>query len=199
MSKDPYEILGVSRNASEEEIKKAYRELAKKYHPDNYTDPNMASLAEEKMKEINEAYEAVKNGEASDGNYGYDDGNSSQQGSIYFEVRRLINMQSFVDAELLLDSVQNTERGAEWHFLKGCLLTHRGWYLDAQKYFETACRMNPQNGEYRQAYESLNRTATGYNNTWSRGNGNSDSYCCTSDCCTAMLCADCLCSCCGPR
>ena len=54
---DPYSVLGVSPNASDEEIKKAYRELARKYHPDNYQNNPLADLAEEKMKEINEAYE----------------------------------------------------------------------------------------------------------------------------------------------
>jgi len=58
--RDPYSVLGVSQNASDQEIKKAYRELARKYHPDNYVNTPLADLAEEKMKEVNEAYEAIQ-------------------------------------------------------------------------------------------------------------------------------------------
>ena len=57
---NPYTVLGVDRTATDDEIKKAYRELAKKYHPDNYADSPLADLAEEKMKEINEAYDAIQ-------------------------------------------------------------------------------------------------------------------------------------------
>ena len=58
--KDPYKVLGVPPDASDDEIKKAYRALARKYHPDNYNGSDLADLAEEKMKEVNEAYDAVK-------------------------------------------------------------------------------------------------------------------------------------------
>ena len=82
--KDPYEVLGVSRNASEEEVKSAYRALAKKYHPDKYANSDLADLANEKMQEINEAYDAiVKNGFGKGGssyNYGYS-GNYGSSGS----------------------------------------------------------------------------------------------------------------------
>ena len=57
--KNPYSVLGISDKASVDEVKKAYRELAKKYHPDNYINNPLADLAEEKMKEINEAYDSI--------------------------------------------------------------------------------------------------------------------------------------------
>ena len=58
---DPYKVLGVSPNASDEEVKAAYRKLAKKYHPDNYANSPLADLADEKMKEVNEAYDTIMN------------------------------------------------------------------------------------------------------------------------------------------
>ena len=57
---DPYRILGVSPSASDDEVKKAYRALAKKYHPDNYQDDPVREIANEKMKEINAAYEEIQ-------------------------------------------------------------------------------------------------------------------------------------------
>ena len=69
---DPYEVLGVSRDADDETIKKAYRSLVKKYHPDRYVNTPMADVASEKMKQINEAYDMITNKKntSSQGGYG---------------------------------------------------------------------------------------------------------------------------------
>ena len=73
MIMDPYKILGVSPSSSKDEIKKAYRELSRKYHPDSYADNPLANLAEEKFKEVQEAYEQIMKGKDS----GYSGGNAS--------------------------------------------------------------------------------------------------------------------------
>ena len=57
---DPYQILNIPPTATDEEVKRAYRDLARKYHPDNYHDNPLADLAQEKMKEINEAYDQIQ-------------------------------------------------------------------------------------------------------------------------------------------
>lgn len=103
--RDPYTVLGVSQNASDQEIKKAYRELARKYHPDNYVNNPLADLAEEKMKEVNEAYEAIQKQRSGGGGYqqqssGYYQGGYQQQqqrqygggNPTFARVRNLINM-----------------------------------------------------------------------------------------------------------
>lgn len=60
MSKTPYQVLGITPDASDEEVKQAYRALARKYHPDRYTNTDLADLANEKMQEVNAAYEEIQ-------------------------------------------------------------------------------------------------------------------------------------------
>ena len=85
MSKNPYDVLGVSQNASDDEVKKAYRELSRKYHPDANVDNPLADLAEEKFKEIQEAYDEIMRQRSQGGSsYGGSQGGSrSSAGSGY--------------------------------------------------------------------------------------------------------------------
>ena len=193
---DPYKVLGVAREASDEEIKKAYRELARKYHPDNYVDNPLADLVEEKMKEINEAYDQIQKERtsgstgSSHSNQGYSSGGYSD----YTQVRELINNRRYSDAELILDAVSASNRNAEWNFLKGCVLIQRGWYYDAQKYLETACYLDPTNSEYRAALDRIRQNTASYGGGYHTSSGGGTSAC---DICSSLICADCLCECCG--
>ncbi len=184
--KDPYEVLGVARNASKDEIKQAYRELARKYHPDNYVNNPLSDLAEEKMKEINEAYDAIIKGKSASQSSSYNSSGNSYGSSRYAEIRRAISMNNIAYAEQMLSQI--TTHDAEWNFLMGSVMLRRGWYDNARSYFLTAHNMEPNNPEYA---EALNRMSG------AQGMGGMNmmglSPC---DCCTGLMCADCLCDCC---
>lgn len=198
--KDPYKILGVDPNASDDDIKQAYRKLARKYHPDKYADSDLKDLADEKMKEINAAYEEIQkiraakqnsqNGYSSQGSQG---SQSSQGRYNYANVRRNINQGNVGAAEAELNSVDAGDRAAEWHYLMGCVYVKKGYYNDAQRMFDTACNMDPSNREYRQARENLHRGARGYGNGYNTSNGG----CTACDVCQGLICADCCCECMG--
>ena len=187
--KNPYEILGISPTATDEQVKAAYRELAKKYHPDNYGDNPLSDLAEEKMQEINEAYDAIIRMRRQGGSAGQQGAAGS---SRYADIRNLIRAGRTVDAESLLDGIPAPSRDAEWYFLKGSVLYKKGWLDDAFSHFSTATRMDPTNAEYRQAYDQLDRMRrTGGYRVAPGGN---DAGC---NICQGLLCADCCCECMG--
>lgn len=181
--KDPYEVLGVSRGASDEEIKKAYRELVRKYHPDNYTNNPLADLAQEKMKEINEAYDAItKNG----GSQSYQGSYSSGSTAQFAAIRSAINAGNLAFAEQQLMAVAN--RTAEWYFLMGSVYYRKGWMDEARKNYQTACSMEPGNLEFRQALNHLQSGGQAYRAP-AYNTGGMD----TCDCCSSLICADCCC------
>jgi curved DNA-binding protein CbpA len=199
--KNPYEVLGVSQNATDEEIKSAYRKLAKKYHPDNYTDSPLADLAEEKMKEVNEAYDQIMNmrkngGSGNNNSYGYSGSYSNSGYSEYQNVRVMIQQNRLDEAERILDAVDSNHRSAEWHFLRGMCYFRRGWTNEAVSHFQRACQMEPNNMEYRQALNNMSRQQSyGYGGYNMNPNG-TGSECNSCDICTGLMCMDCLCHCC---
>ena len=211
--KNPYQVLGIPPTATDEEVKEAYRKVARKYHPDNYSADNpLADLATEKMKEINEAYDAIKeeriNAKVNGGNNARTGAGSSDRTggdpndphyAAYCEARRYLNSRRAAAADGILSRIPENERSAEWHFLKSVVLMHRGWMNDAMRELETACEMDPDNQEYQQAKEMFNRSASGYGSTYyNEGAYRRESAgCCDADFCTTLCLANLLCNLCG--
>lgn len=202
---DPYSVLGIKPEATDDEVKQAYRALARKYHPDNYQDNPLADLAEEKMKEINEAYEAITKMRAGGGSSGYgyqqqsnqnrsSGGNASYNGyqqqrgysnPLYARVRSAINNGDIREAENLL--AQAPQQDAEWYFLQGSIAYRKGWLDEAMTQYQRAVSMDPGNVEYRQAYNMMQQGGQAYR---------TDAYSNTMDamdCCTTLMCLNCMC------
>ena len=207
--KDPYSILGVSQGATDEEVKNAYRNLARKYHPDNYDDNNpLKELAKEKMQEINAAYDEIqrnrseseRSNSSSNNSYGSSYSNNSYSANnIYATIRQKINERRYREAEQLLMNVGEFDRTADWHFLNSVCLMQRGKTADAMRELELACTMDPSNLEYQKAKEMFNTAGSRYGSTYygeggRRYRSSSDDAC---DCCMNLMCLDCLCECMG--
>lgn len=212
--RDPYQVLGVPSTATDEEVKKAYRDLARKYHPDNYHDNPLADLAQERMKEINEAYEAVqsqrkaqRSGGYSASGAGYGTGyggyQSAYQGSYqgssrYQRVRMAISSGDLNLAEELLNA--QTDHDAEWNYLKGAICTRRGWLDEARRYYQTAVQMAPDNAEYQRALDMAEGRQNAYRpngygsvTTGSCDNNDCLRLCGISLCCNALGVPVCFC------
>lgn len=193
--RDPYTVLGVSKDATDEQIKNAYREQARKYHPDNYTDNPLSDLASDKMKEINDAYDQIT-AERRGGSGSSDAGAYSSSSSNFADIRSMISSGRLEEAQELLDGVPPGKRDAEWYFLNGSVLYRRGWFEDAYTSFAAACRLNPSNAEYRAALNQMQRQRGGYTG-YRQGTGNGTAGCSCCDICTGLICADCCCQCMG--
>ena len=199
---NPYKVLGVNEGASNEEIRAAYLSLVKKYHPDKYTDPDMKQLANEKLKEINEAYDQLtKNpGKTASSGYsgaaygagGHGGSYSGPEADRFARARSLINAGNLDGAKTILDSIQT--RNAEWYYLYGIIYLRQGWYDKAREFLGRAYRTEPGNAEYAQAYNTLRYTGNPYSRPrQSTSYGN----CSACDICSGLMCADCCCECMG--
>lgn len=188
---DPYEVLGVPRDADEETIKKAYRELIKKYHPDKYINSPLSDMASEKTKEINKAYDMLTGKNTDTQNTGYNPyggsyGNGSYSNSIptYAAVRLLLTMGRTMEAEQMLNTLP---KNAEWYFLSGVICQRKGWYDQCVANLRRAVEMEPNNIEYRNAFENITRRNTNYTtHTTTRRTSNIDP-------CTACPVCPCIC------
>ena len=155
MMSEPYTVLGVSQDASAEQIKAAYRALARKCHPDHFPEGPERAAAEEKMIELNRAYEAAMRRSASGEMRRPSHAGRGAQADVderLSDVRSLMALGQLDNARRTLMQVDG--RGAEWNYLYGMILMRMRDYAKAAVYFGIAARMNPESGKYRAARRS---------------------------------------------
>ena len=157
MIDDPYKVLGVERNASDEQIKQAYRHLAKKYHPD--LNPGDEAAAR-KMKEINAAYEQIKNPQsARQHSYGGYGGQSSE-GQYQQAAQQYILFGRYREALNVLASAP--QRDARWYYLSALANDGLGNQVMAMEHIRRAVSMEPDNPEYLQLLREMESGSTDY-------------------------------------
>ena len=215
---DPYQVLGVSRDASTEEIKKAYRALSRKYHPDaNINNPNKAE-AEEKFKQVQQAYKQImeekENGTSSyssqgsyggsygSGGYGGSYGNGGYGGYKYGKstegaglraAANYLNNMRYQEAMRVLNNI--SRHNAQWYYLHAIANAGLGNNISAVQDAQTAVNMEPDNMQYRQLLSQLQGggqwyTDMGQGYGYERAGGDMGKWCCE---CLAI---NALCNCC---
>ena len=210
---DPYRVLGVSPQATDDEIKKAYRALAKKYHPDVN---NGSADAEARMKEVNEAYSAIMKmrregtsssgyGGAYGGYGGYNSGAGYGSGGGYGSAdphmqaaRNYIRAGRYQEAMRVLESIM--ERSAEWYYLCGEASLGLGNRVAALNYARQAVSMDPNRFEYRALLDRLQGGAHFYQTNGANRGYTMPTVLCGNpllSCCALNMLCNLLCSCCG--
>ena len=209
---NPYQVLGISPGASDDEIKKAYRALSRKYHPDaNINNPNKAQ-AEEKFKEVQQAYDQImkekQSGGSFGGSYGYNT-SSAGGGSYRYNysgnqgyrtandspqmqaAANYIRNRCFKEALHVLDGI--SDRTARWYYYSAIANAGSGNNVTAKEHASQAVNMEPSNMEYRQLQQQLEFGGTWYQ---SRGGEYERPYSGSSGWCMSMLLLNLLCNCC---
>ena len=195
MVNNPYEVLGVPRNASNDEVKKAYRQLCKKYHPDSYVDNPLADLAEEKFKEVQAAYEQIMK-EREGGGYSYSTSgqtqSSSQETAELQAARNFINNRRFHEALNVLSNIGN--RNAMWYYYSAIANMGIGNNLVAVDHAKQAAAMEPNNMEYVNFANQMQFRGQQYQNM---GYGYGRQSFGTGNLCCDLWCMDTMCECMG--
>ncbi|MCI6622146.1 MAG: J domain-containing protein [Firmicutes bacterium] len=211
---DPYQVLGVSRDASDDEVKKAYRNLSRKYHPDaNINNPNKAQ-AEEMFKKVQAAYDQIMKerqygghgtagsqyGPGSSHYGGYSGGfggfggfgaSDREEEPRMQAARNFINSGHYQEACNVLNSIQ--ERNARWYYYSAIANSGIGNQINALEYARKAVQMEPGNAEYRQLVSRLENNGRWYADRGTQyGFGTDGRSNCLSDLCCCM-CASSMC------
>lgn len=210
---DPYKVLGISRDASMDEIKKAYRTLSRKYHPDaNINNPNKAQ-AEEMFKQVQQAYTQImdeKEGKTSSyqsqgtgygyggfggfGGYGQNSRQNSGGGSEADAQMRaaynFINNRMYREAMNVLDNISG--HTAYWYYLHAVANYGLGNNINALQDAQQAVNMEPDNPQYRQFLQQLQGGGQWYSSMgqdygFDREGSGFGSWCCQCLACNALL------------
>ncbi len=198
MIANPYKVLEVSPSASNDEIKKAYRELSRKYHPDSYMNNPLSALAEEKFKEVQEAYEQIMKereggygaGSAPYGQTSYSDG--TQEETVHMTaVYNYLAARRYQEALNVLSGISN--RTARWYYYSAVSNAGIGNNIMALEHARQAVNMEPNNVEYNSFLNQFQGRGQRYQTTrGTMGNGyGTGNFCCD------LWCADTLCECMG--
>lgn len=191
MINDPYSVLGISPSATNDEVKRAYRDLSRKYHPDSYAGNPLSGLAEEKFKEVQEAYNQIMQEREGGQSYGGASYRQSQDTSPEMAtVYSHINARRYEEALNLLYRIP--DRTARWYYLSAAANAGIGNNIQAQNDARTAVNMEPNNPEYRQLLNQLQWSGQRYQTT-QRQSGMPT----TGNCCCDLWIADSCCECMG--
>ena len=200
MVNNPYSVLGVPENASDEEVKRAYRELSRKYHPDSYVDNPLKDLAEDKFKEVQEAYDMIMKQRSNGGYQSYGSTSGSGYGSSdlkYQKVYDYINFRQYSNAMSELNRIPLPDRDGRWYYLSAITNAGMGNNIQAQNDINKAMSIEPSNPEYRNFATQLQMNTRRYQNSpYTRGSGKGDS-CGTGNFCCDLWIADSCCECMG--
>lgn len=200
---NPYQVLGVSPGASDDEIKKAYRALSRKYHPDaNINNPNKAQ-AEERFKEVQQAYDQImKEKQQGGSSYSYGQSGSQsyyQSGTDSPQMRAAANYianRHYAEALNVLNGIPFGERKARWYYYSAVANQASGNNIIAREHAQRAVEMEPSNMEYRQFLQHLEFGGTWYTNM---GSNYDRPYASAGNWCLSMLFLNMLCNCCCLR
>ena len=210
MISDYYKILGLTEQATDEEIEARYNELKAKYSEDRFKEGEEGNLGAKNLTELETAYNEIKAIRKED----YSSGND---GGYFKEIENAIKRGDLAAAQNALDSFN--ERNAEWHYLQSVVFYKKNWTNESKKQLEIAMDMDGSNEKYKSAYKKLNdkidassKTFTDYsgnaNRNYDDGNGRRAEYYgedrqmggdgCMEWCCQMAICnllLNCCCSC----
>ncbi|WP_298481657.1 J domain-containing protein [uncultured Ruminococcus sp.] len=202
---DPYEVLGISRNATDQEVKKAYRALSRKYHPDANVGKPDAKAYEEKFKQIQQAYQTIMDERQNSGaNRSYSSfqghsrsaAGSGDENSIHMQAAvNFIRNGRFSEAVRVLEGMK--KRNANWYYTAAVAHSGAGNNATAVQYARTAAQMEPNNYEYQRLVQQLESPGFSYQQMqqpYMSSGGWDDSGCLR--CCAANLLLNVLLNCC---